>query len=121
MEPAHQEPNLVLRVSPLPAPGGREREGERPWERGCLVPSVYSRPRVYETKIFSSFCQNYIVLQSRSKLTLREQYHSVFAQNVYKWRKCSLNLWNSNLKNSIFLKEFRSFLNRENTINDLSL
>ena len=29
---------------------------------------------------------------------LKEQYHGVFAQNFYKWRKCSQNLWNNNLK-----------------------
>ena len=44
---------------------------------------------------------------------LKEQYHGLVVQNVYKWRKCSLNLWNNNVKNSNlmiesnFVKEFR--------------
>ena len=29
---------------------------------------------------------------------LKEQHHGVFAQNFYKWRKYSLNLWNNNVK-----------------------
>ena len=32
---------------------------------------------------------------------LKKQYHGEFAQNFYKWRKCSLNLWNNNLNKTL--------------------
>ena len=35
----------------------------------------------------------------------KEQYHGVIAQNFYKWRKCSLHLWNNKLKKKLQMKE----------------
>ena len=34
----------------------------------------------------------------KPRKTLKEQDHGIFAQNLYKWRKCSVNVWNTNLK-----------------------
>ena len=56
-------------------------------------------------------CETLLVLRSSffpgegthilGHILLKEQYHDVFAQNLYKWRKCSLNLWNNNFKKTL--------------------